>query len=224
MYTFIIIIIIIFSLYYLFIKNNNDTIILNDFILLSNYPELKILTDNSSVILEELNFIIKNGLWSNYDDLHGKDVFRNNNLDYVLSEMTKSESKVEENTKNPKWKMFGILFNKQSINLNWDYCPKTVSLLKSIPYIINAGFSCLEPNKSTDEHSDNNEFFYRYQLPLIVPEGNTGFKVNTSVIKYKINEPFIFDDCMTHMAWNYTNKIRVVLICDIDKKLYINNV
>lgn len=196
-------------------KNNKETFITNDLIPLKKYPELDILKENSDIILEELNFILENHFWTNYDELHGKDVFRKNDVNYILSEMTKSESKVEEKTKNPKWKMFGLLFNKQEIKLNEKHCPKTISLLKSIPSVINAGFSCLEPNKTTDTHSDDNDKFYRFQLPLIVPKGDTGFKVNDIVINYKINEPFIFDDCMPHSGWNYTDKIRVVLICDI---------
>lgn len=216
-YFIIYIILILCSIYFL-IKKDKETFILDDFIPLSNYPELDIIKENSSIILEELNYILKNSYWSNYDELHGKDVFRNNDLKYIVTEMTKSESKIEEKTNNPKWKMFGLLFNKQSIDFNKEYCPKTISLLKSIPCIINAGFSCLEPNKTTDAHSDDNTEFYRYQLPLIIPKGDTGFKVNDSVINYKFNQPFIFDDCMTHMAWNNTDKIRVVLICDIDRK------
>jgi len=110
-----------------------------------------------------------------------------------------------------------LLFNKQPVSEN--LCPKTIELLKSIPCIINAGFSCLEPNKRTDAHSDDNDIYYRYQLPLIVPKGNTGFKVNNTSINYELGKPFIFDDCMSHQAWNDTNEIRVVLICDIDRKI-----
>ncbi len=208
------------SLSLLLISKNNieqNYIFEEDFISLNNYPELNILNDNYKIILEELNYILENGLWANYDDLHGKDIFRKGNMEYVLSEMKNSETKVEKNTKNPKWKMFGLLFNKQSINEN--LCPKTIELLKSIPCVINAGFSCLEPNKRTDVHSDDNDIYYRYQLPLIVPKGNTGFKVNNTSINYELGKPFIFDDCMSHQAWNDTNEIRVVLICDIDRKI-----
>lgn len=216
---FILYIILIFCLIYLVTKRSKESFDMENYISLEKYPELKILEDNYLVILEELNEILKNKLWTNYDELHKKDIFRKNDLKKIMLEMSKSESKVEETTKQPKWKMFGLLFNKSPIELNSIHCPKTIELLKSIPYIFNAGFSCLEPNKSTDIHSDDNNIFYRYQLPLIVPEGNTGFKVNDSIINYKINEPFIFDDCKLHQAWNYTDKIRVVLICDINRKI-----
>jgi beta-hydroxylase len=204
------------SIYLIF--NNTQKNIPEGFISLENYPELKILEENFNTICDELNNIIKNGYWSNYDELHGKDVFRNASLENILIEMKKSESKINNKTKNPKWKMFGLIFNKEIIEEHKKYCPKTVELLKSIPYISNAGFSCLEPNKATDIHSDDNDIFYRYQLPLFIPEGDTGFKVNNSTIQYKLNQPFIFDDCYLHQAWNYTNQIRIVLICDIDRK------
>lgn len=200
----------------LIIKKN--VLIQDDFIQLDTYPELNLLKENYHVILDELNYVIENGYWSNYDILHGKDVFRNKNSNFVISEMEKFESKIEEKSKEPKWKIFGLLLNKNTLEKNEKICPKTISILKSIPYIINAGFSCLEPNKSTDKHKDDNDLFYRYQLPLIIPEGDTGFKVGNSVIDYKVNEAFIFDDCMYHQAWNNTDKIRIVLICDIDRK------
>ena len=55
------------------------------------------------------------------------------------------------------------------------------------------------------------------QLPIIVPDGDTGFLVNNTKIKYSVNKPFIFNDSYLHQAWNYTNNIRIVLICDIIK-------
>jgi aspartyl/asparaginyl beta-hydroxylase (cupin superfamily) len=202
-----------------YIKNPDAEKISEDnFISLNKYPELDILKVNHGIICQELNHILEKGLWSNYDDLHKKDIFRNNDMKGIMNELTKSESKVNAETTEPKWKVFGLIFNKNALESNEKFCPNTIQLLKSIPCIINAGFSCLEPNKSTDVHSDNNEGFFRYQLPLIIPKGDTGFKVNNESIKYEINEPFIFDDCNEHQAWNYTNKIRVVLICDIERK------
>ncbi len=200
------------------IKSNTNSIVHENFVSLSKYPELDILKQNHKIILDELNYILENGLWSNYDDLHKKDIFKNNDINTIVNELSKSESKVNIKTENPQWKVFGLLFNSNALESNEKLCPNSVNLLKSIPCIINAGFSCLEPNKSTDVHSDDNEDLFRYQLPLIVPKGDTGFKVNDSIINYKINEPFIFDDCNDHQAWNYTDKIRVVLICDIKRK------
>jgi hypothetical protein len=216
---FIIYVILILVLLYCIIFYKKQNMIISNFIPLSEYPELEILKSNHKVILQELNNILENGFWSNYDDLHKKDIFRNGDLNSVVEHLKKSESKVNKETNEPKWKMFGLIFNKNTIEVNEKLCPKTTQLLKDIPCIINAGFSCLESNKSTDIHSDNNEEFYRYQLPLIIPKGDTGFKVNNETIKYKVNESFIFDDSNMHQAWNNTDKIRVVLICDIAKKI-----
>lgn len=218
MYYFIIYLILIFVLIYYTFSYKQETMTISNFIPLYEYPELDILKKNHNIILQELNNILENGYWSNYDDLHKKDVFRDGNLDSVIEHLVKSESKVNTETCDPKWKVFGLIFNKNIIELNEKFCPKTIQLLKSIPTIINAGFSCLEPNKSTDIHADDNEDFYRYQLPLIVPVGDTGFKSDNEIIKYKVNEPFIFNDSIMHQAWNHTNKIRVVLICDIVRK------
>ena len=86
-------------------------------------------------------------------------------------------------------------------------------MLLNIPYVINAGFSCLEAGKSTDYHTDNNDEFYRVQFPLIIPNGNCKFKINNEIIDW--SKPFIFDDNCLHQAWNITDKNRFVLILDI---------
>ena len=103
--------------------------------LLSKYPELEILKKNHKVIIEELNNILKNGYWSNYDDLHKKDIFINGDLNSVMEHLAKSESKINTETCNRKWKVFGLIFNKNIIELNEKSCPKTIQLLKSIPNI-----------------------------------------------------------------------------------------
>jgi hypothetical protein len=172
-----------------FYKTNNIAIIK-----IHKYNDLKILEDNYEIILQELNYILDNGLWTNYDELHNKDIFKNNDFDEITKKLNKSKSKISKTTNKPKWKIFGLLFNKNTIEINEKLCPKTCKLLKNIPCIINAGFSCLEPNKTTEPHSDNNINFYRYQLPLIIPNGDTGFRINNEIIKYKINQPFIFND------------------------------
>jgi aspartyl/asparaginyl beta-hydroxylase (cupin superfamily) len=121
--------------YYINNNNNNKTTIS-----LLNYPKLNILTDNYYLIIKELNVILENGLWNDYKDLHKKDIFRNANIEEVQNKLTKSQSKINNNTKNPKWKIFGLIFNKSVIESNIQSCPNTMKILQSIPYIINAGF------------------------------------------------------------------------------------
>jgi len=185
-----------------------------NFISLQKYPEMDILVQNHDIILSELNYVLKNSLWTNYDNLHKKNIFQESTNEEIQLKLQNSISKISTNTSTPSWKIYGLLLNKEEIENN---CSITKQLLQSIPYVINAGFSCLEAGKITDYHSDNNLNYYRYQLPLIVPDGDAKFRLVNEIIEYVPNEPFIFDDSKLHQAWNLTNGIRIVLIVDILK-------
>jgi len=185
-----------------------------NFISLQKYPEMDILVKNYDKILNELNYVLKNSLWTNYDELHKKNIFQESTNEEIQLRLKNNVSKINTNTTMPSWKIYGLLLNKKQIE---NHCPITKQLLQSIPYVINAGFSCLEAGKITDYHSDDNVNYYRYQLPLIVPNGDTKFRSVNEVIEYIPNEPFIFDDSKLHQAWNLTNDIRIVLIVDILK-------
>jgi hypothetical protein len=189
-----------------------------NFISLSTYPEMNILVENYSKILRELEYVLENSLWTRYDILHKKNIFQKSDNKTIQQELKNNISKINKNTTQPEWKIYGLLLNKERIKEHTKICPFTTQLLESIPYVINAGFSCLEAGKITDYHSDDNINFYRYQLPLIVPYGDTKFRSIDEIIKYEPNKPFIFDDSKMHQAWNLTDKIRIVLIIDILKK------
>ena len=179
------------------------------------YPELYVLQNNFETILKELHTIIRTEKWTMYDKLHNKNIFSNDtNVKDLKNILYKNSEKI---LNNKNWKIYGLIYNK---NIICDTCTKTISLLKSCnPQIINAAFSCLEAGKITDLHSDDNVNTYRYHLPMIVPNGNTGISIDNVTIKYKKNIPFIFDDGYKHQAWNLTQSFRIVLIVDVVKKL-----
>ena len=90
MYYFIVYIMVLVVLIYYTFSYKQENMTISNFIPLSKYPELEILKKNHKVILKELNNILKNGNWSNYDDLHKKDIFRNGNLNSVMEHLVKS--------------------------------------------------------------------------------------------------------------------------------------
>jgi aspartate beta-hydroxylase len=51
-------------------------------------------------------------------------------------------------------------------------------------------------------------------LPLIVPEG-CGFRVGSETRPWKVGEAWVFDDTVEHEAWNDSDDIRIILICDV---------
>ena len=90
--------------------------------------------------------------------------------------------------------------------------------IKEIPNIINAGFSCLEPNVETSLHKGHNNKIVRVHIPMIIPDGDTAIKIDNKIVKWHNNDYFIFDDTFYHQAWNRTNNNRIVLLIDVLKK------
>lgn len=204
-----IIILIIFLV--IFRINNSENLCIIPF---QNYPELNILSINKLIIIDELLNVINSDKWTLYDNLHHQSIFKNNDLNNVNIMMKQNYTKL--NSSNiPSWKLFGLIYNKQIYDNNDKSCPLTIKMLLNIPYVINAGFSCLEAGKITDYHTDNNNDFYRVQVPLIIPYGKCGFKINDKIFDW--SEPFIFNDSCFHQAWNVSNSNRFVLILDILK-------
>jgi len=191
---------------------NNRTPInnLKCLISLSNYPQLQNL--DTDIIKTELINIIKSNKWVLYDDFHGKNIFNNNNIVSLTKLLVNSQS-ILNSSKEPSWRLFPLFYNKQVLPEYDILCPNTIKMLLDIPYVINGAFSCLEAGKITDYHTDNNTKYFRFQLPLIIPEGDCKFKIVNQILDW--SNPFIFDDNCFHQVWNRTKENRFVLILDI---------
>lgn len=200
----LILMLLLFIIYYNY--NVNSTCLIP----LYYYPQLQLL--NTNLILKELINIINSDKWIIYDDFHNKQIFHNNNIKSITDILLKNQSTLNS-TNEPTWRLFPLLYNKQVFNNHDILCPNTIKMLLKIPYVINAGFSCLEAGKITDYHTDNNKKYYRYQLPLIIPKGNCKFKLVNKILDWSY--PFIFNDNCYHQVWNLTTQNRFVLILDI---------
>jgi aspartyl/asparaginyl beta-hydroxylase (cupin superfamily) len=51
-------------------------------------------------------------------------------------------------------------------------------------------------------------------LALVIPPG-CGFRVGGETRPWREGEAWIFDDTIEHEAWNDSDELRVILICDI---------
>ena len=213
----LIILLILIVIYYIF-KNiqynnfdiNNKPSNLNCLIPLSNYTQLQLL--DIITIKKELMNIINSNKWVMYDDFHGKNIFQNNDITSLTNLLVNSQS-VLNSSEQPSWRLFPLFYNRQVLSGYDILCPNTIKMLLEIPYVMNGAFSCLEAGKVTDYHTDNNTKYYRYQLPLIIPEGDCKFKLVNEILDW--SSPFIFNDNCYHMVWNRTKKNRFVLILDI---------
>lgn len=211
--------------YYEFYKmySNKDKFLKgSNFISLNLFrKEEKLLVNNKYKILNDLNNLLEsNKKWSvwDYDD-NKRDT---NNF----SKLTDEEiiNRLNLNKKNPKnlkstWTIYGLILNGKVIVDNKNNFIDTINILKKIPNIINAGFSCLAPNTSTDVHNEIDKNIYRIHLPLIIPKGDCAIQVQNEIKKwYDCKSIMIFDDRKWHNAWNYTKSPRYVLIIDVPRK------
>ena len=122
-----------------------------------------------------------------------------------------------------KWKTFafyfwGLSMSKEAIKC----CPKTIGILKSIPNLVSASVSVMEPNSEIKPHYGDSDAMYRCHLGLIIPDvlPNCGFRVGYEDRAWKEGKLLMFNDAAYHKAWNYSNERRVILIFDVVKPQY----
>lgn len=218
---YIFIILLLCILYLFWIRNKihtdfNDRYIHNN----DDYPEMKYIFENREIIQKEFfENILQSSNWSNwmeYDKVSNTPIFTEMTRNEILTRMIENKCKIGKGK--PSWKLFGLLLYKKNIEENVKQCPITIKILNNCKSIINAGFSCLEPNVITALHKDFNHKILRCHIPIYIPKGNTAIKINNEIKKWNDNEYFIFDDTFDHQAWNFTNQNRIVLIIDILKK------
>lgn len=121
---------------------------------------------------------------------------------------------------NRDWTAIHLLQNGQPVEANARHCPKTMAAIAPLPQpevtgaSPNAMFSLLAPRTRIPPHTGVANTRLVCHLPLIVPPG-CGFRVGESVRDWRPGEAFVFDDTIEHEAWNDSDQLRVVLICDL---------
>jgi aspartyl/asparaginyl beta-hydroxylase (cupin superfamily) len=101
-----------------------------------------------------------------------------------------------------------------------DRCPQTAKALSALPRshipgrAPNAFFSILQPRTRIPPHTGVTNTRAIVHLPLIVPK-NCGFRVGGETREWVEGTPFAFDDTIEHEAWNDSDELRAVLICDV---------
>lgn len=118
------------------------------------------------------------------------------------------------------WKYVSLRAFGHDHKANQSLCPKTARLIQSLPEVINAGFSILDPKKHVLAHRGPYGGLLRYHLGLIVPEDNQGLsqgvlRVEDTLNRVREGQGLLFDDLREHEAWNHGDTPRVVLIIDI---------
>jgi beta-hydroxylase len=115
------------------------------------------------------------------------------------------------------WQVYGLYDFPQgrAIVANVARCPFTAELIaRHIPKHGAAGFSRLRPGTRIEPHQGYQGEFLRCHLGLDVPAGDCVLEVAGERRAWATGTALIFDDRLTHAAWNLTAQPRVVLLVD----------
>ena len=190
------------------------------------FPQMKLFDDNYDKILEELFQVIEKEKIAN-EDYEKKSP-------YDIREKPKNffepwcEFNLYEDSRPDGWDVAPMMINYKKDEKRCEKVPFLMSLVNQIPGLITVSFSMLKPGTWIVPHKGYENYatvLLRYHLGLVIPKGDLGIKVDKKLKVWEVGKSFIFDDALTHEAWNFTDKDRYVLIIDFarDKDGKFNN-
>jgi aspartyl/asparaginyl beta-hydroxylase (cupin superfamily) len=119
-----------------------------------------------------------------------------------------------------KWSAFHFYHYGKRYEDNCRRCPQTLAALAAVPQpqvqrrMPAAMFSVLKPKTRIPPHTGVANVRLVVHLPLIVPEG-CAFRVGNETRPWREGQAWVFDDTIEHEAWNDSEQVRVILICDV---------
>ena len=169
------------------------------FIDVSQFPDLKPLTDNWQMLREEALKLFDEGhirAAAKYNDLGFNSFYRRG------------------------WKRFYVKWYNQPLPSAQALCPKTVALVQSIPSINGAMFALLPAGGDLGKHRDPFAGSLRYHLGLSTPNSDAcRIWVDGQEYSWRDGEAVMFDETFIHWAENKTETLRVILFADIERPL-----
>jgi hypothetical protein len=120
----------------------------------------------------------------------------------------------------PRWTAFHFFEKGQRVESRCARAPATMQAIARLPQpqvqlrSPAAMFSVLQPKTRIPPHTGVANFRLVVHLPLIVPAG-CGFRVGGETREWRVGEAWVFDDTIEHEAWNDSDEIRIVFICDV---------
>ncbi len=99
-------------------------------------------------------------------------------------------------------------------------CPKTVEILSKVPAVNGAMFSILPPGGQLTRHLDPVACSLRYHLGLATPNDDKCYiSIDDNKYSWRDGDPLLFDVTFLHFAHNDSDKLRVILMCDIERPM-----
>jgi len=125
-----------------------------------------------------------------------------------------------ELNKSPRWSAFHFYDKGREIEERCARAPATIAAVRRLPQAVvdqrspTAMYSVLKPKTRIPPHTGIANFRLVVHLPLVLP-GHCGFRVGGEQREWRLGEAWVFDDTIEHEAWNESDEIRIILICDI---------
>lgn len=116
------------------------------------------------------------------------------------------------------WRAGLLMVNGRVVPGANDRFPATVAALRSVPGVLAALWSVLEPGTELPAHAGPNAGVLRFHLGIDC-NGNTALMVDGRVVPYENGRGVLFDDTATHAAWNRGMTPRVTLMCELLRPL-----
>ncbi|MBC7910627.1 MAG: aspartyl/asparaginyl beta-hydroxylase domain-containing protein [Pyrinomonadaceae bacterium] len=122
-----------------------------------------------------------------------------------------------------QWKTMGLYFWKYKLHRNCLDCPQTVRLLESIPHMTGGSLSVLEAGSNINPHQGDTNAIIRVHLGLSVPAPLPvcGFQVGREIRPWEEGKALLFCDAHSHLAWNRSDKRRLILIVDVMRPEFV---
>ena len=169
------------------------------YIPVKQFPELKLIRDNYTIIRDEALALYASGSIKSatgYNDVGFNSFFRTG------------------------WTRFHIYWYGVEMASAKVSCPKTIRILKSIPSVKAAMFASLPPGKSLVRHRDPYAGSLRYHIGLFTPNDPKCFiDVDGERYFWQDGHDVMFDETYIHYAANETEHPRIILFCDIERPL-----
>lgn len=139
---------------------------------------------------------------------------------YVQTDAGTPTGQFDALDRNLDWGALFLWKNGKRVTSNADLCPRTEATISQTPQNIIPNrapvvfFSALKPGTHIPPHNGATNTRLTVHLPLIIPP-DCGLRVGGETHAWQPGKVVVFDDTITHEAWNYSDRLRVVLIFDV---------
>lgn len=175
----------------------------------TNYQEWKKLYDLSITLAKKDNKFPENSLLETYQKRYGCYGFK-------INKQIIWETIVLSTRKN----FLGITY-LQNTSICKKFFPQTFNLLKQSKEVLSISLAIFPAQREIPLHRGNKDII-RLHFGLIVPDGDIEFCVRGNRKRWENGKCFAFNDFYEHRGWNNTEKDRIILIVDLNRKGILN--